>query len=493
MPVLTYLDFDLLIERAGDRYRARVLSSPGGNASRTFDLPFSREQLQIFVLTATGHREEAEGAAHRVAGDAGDQDLRQSAVRGGVRRRGARLPPPVPARHGARWHRPADPASAGRLGRRPRDEGRRDRGRRDRRAVRRALGVPLRLGRRRLPLPLERVTRRSLSGSPPADRTDRGATPASDPRHDLRTERRGRSRRRVRTGEGRTGAGGPGPRRARDDRLAGAGHPRAIAAPAPTEHVPRVPLHRARRLRPSRQGRRTALRDGEGQERSRQLGVPASALPEPPDAAARGPERVRGRTDRPHRSVRRRRAESPPRRSQRRDRHAVRDLRRRRDRSVVRVLHGARRRAPCRRGAGRGADRGVHPRERGGMGDPGALPPFPRRRDLRRRDPSAQAGRRGRGRGRQGRGEETNRATRADRRRRHLGARKGGRRRKDGRRDEVAPRTDLSASEASRRRCSRRDRRGHRRGRRRARRRPARRRHLVRARRRHLLLRSRHP
>jgi hypothetical protein len=54
VPVLTYLDFDLLIERAGDRYRARVLSSPGGNASRTFDLPFSREQLQIFVLTATG-------------------------------------------------------------------------------------------------------------------------------------------------------------------------------------------------------------------------------------------------------------------------------------------------------------------------------------------------------------------------------------------------------------------------------------------------------
>jgi Tol biopolymer transport system component len=54
VPVLTYLDFDLLIERAGDRYRARVLSSPGGNASRTFDLPFSREQLQIFVLTAVG-------------------------------------------------------------------------------------------------------------------------------------------------------------------------------------------------------------------------------------------------------------------------------------------------------------------------------------------------------------------------------------------------------------------------------------------------------
>lgn len=52
MAVLTYLDFDLLIERAGDRYRARVLRSPGGEASRSFELPFSREQLQIFVLKA---------------------------------------------------------------------------------------------------------------------------------------------------------------------------------------------------------------------------------------------------------------------------------------------------------------------------------------------------------------------------------------------------------------------------------------------------------
>jgi hypothetical protein len=54
MAVLTYVDFDLLIERAGSRYKARVLSSPGGSASRTFELPFSREQLQIFLLTAIG-------------------------------------------------------------------------------------------------------------------------------------------------------------------------------------------------------------------------------------------------------------------------------------------------------------------------------------------------------------------------------------------------------------------------------------------------------
>jgi hypothetical protein len=52
MAVLTYVDFDLLIERSGERYKARVLSSPGGSASRSFELPFSREQLQIFVLKA---------------------------------------------------------------------------------------------------------------------------------------------------------------------------------------------------------------------------------------------------------------------------------------------------------------------------------------------------------------------------------------------------------------------------------------------------------
>ena len=52
MAAFDYLDFDLLIERTGDRYRARVLSSPGGEARADFTLPFSREQLQIFVLKA---------------------------------------------------------------------------------------------------------------------------------------------------------------------------------------------------------------------------------------------------------------------------------------------------------------------------------------------------------------------------------------------------------------------------------------------------------
>jgi hypothetical protein len=52
MAAFEYLDFDLLVERTGDRYRARVLSSPGGEASTDFTLPFTSEQLQIFVLKA---------------------------------------------------------------------------------------------------------------------------------------------------------------------------------------------------------------------------------------------------------------------------------------------------------------------------------------------------------------------------------------------------------------------------------------------------------
>ncbi len=47
---LSYLDFDLLIERAGDRYRARVLDSPAGEVSGEFAIPFSDTDLELFVL-----------------------------------------------------------------------------------------------------------------------------------------------------------------------------------------------------------------------------------------------------------------------------------------------------------------------------------------------------------------------------------------------------------------------------------------------------------
>jgi hypothetical protein len=46
---LRYLDFDLKIEREGDRYCARILSSPAGEASHVFDLPFS-DRLENLVL-----------------------------------------------------------------------------------------------------------------------------------------------------------------------------------------------------------------------------------------------------------------------------------------------------------------------------------------------------------------------------------------------------------------------------------------------------------
>ncbi len=45
-----YADFDLLIERTGKKYRARVLNSPAGPATHDFTLPFSDEKLENFIL-----------------------------------------------------------------------------------------------------------------------------------------------------------------------------------------------------------------------------------------------------------------------------------------------------------------------------------------------------------------------------------------------------------------------------------------------------------
>lgn len=48
MSALNYLDFDLLLDRVGNKYKARVLNSPAGNATHEFDAPFSREELRAF-------------------------------------------------------------------------------------------------------------------------------------------------------------------------------------------------------------------------------------------------------------------------------------------------------------------------------------------------------------------------------------------------------------------------------------------------------------
>ena len=48
--MLTYSDFDLLIESSGDGYRARVLDSPAGQATVDFKLPFSALEIENFLL-----------------------------------------------------------------------------------------------------------------------------------------------------------------------------------------------------------------------------------------------------------------------------------------------------------------------------------------------------------------------------------------------------------------------------------------------------------
>jgi len=48
------LDFDIAVEPAGDGYRARVLSSPAGEAQADFTLPFTEESLTILILRVVG-------------------------------------------------------------------------------------------------------------------------------------------------------------------------------------------------------------------------------------------------------------------------------------------------------------------------------------------------------------------------------------------------------------------------------------------------------
>lgn len=50
MSVKKYLNFDLLIEKSGNQYRARVLNSPTGEASLLFSAPFSDLELENFIL-----------------------------------------------------------------------------------------------------------------------------------------------------------------------------------------------------------------------------------------------------------------------------------------------------------------------------------------------------------------------------------------------------------------------------------------------------------
>ena len=48
-----HLDFDLLLERTPQGYRAHVISSPAGQATSEFALPFSEAELES-LLSRTG-------------------------------------------------------------------------------------------------------------------------------------------------------------------------------------------------------------------------------------------------------------------------------------------------------------------------------------------------------------------------------------------------------------------------------------------------------
>lgn len=60
----TYIDFDLLIERVGDKYRARVLNSPAGPASYEFKMPFSDDKLENFILRISQGRRRVRNLRH---------------------------------------------------------------------------------------------------------------------------------------------------------------------------------------------------------------------------------------------------------------------------------------------------------------------------------------------------------------------------------------------------------------------------------------------
>ena len=62
----TYLDFDILIEHAAQGYRAKVLDSPTGQAAAEFSLPYSSQEMEIFLLRLTRSLSEARRRVRRL-------------------------------------------------------------------------------------------------------------------------------------------------------------------------------------------------------------------------------------------------------------------------------------------------------------------------------------------------------------------------------------------------------------------------------------------
>jgi len=82
---VSYLDFDLLIRRAEGGYRAQVLSSPAGEATADFTLPFSALELENFVLRVG--RPRTRHPTHRLARDGSGKNPGRASLRGRLSRR----------------------------------------------------------------------------------------------------------------------------------------------------------------------------------------------------------------------------------------------------------------------------------------------------------------------------------------------------------------------------------------------------------------------
>ncbi|MBL9135840.1 MAG: CHAT domain-containing protein [Verrucomicrobiales bacterium] len=50
MPSQDYLDFDLRVEPADDGYRAVIVNAPGGHGTHAFQIPFTSDKLQVYLL-----------------------------------------------------------------------------------------------------------------------------------------------------------------------------------------------------------------------------------------------------------------------------------------------------------------------------------------------------------------------------------------------------------------------------------------------------------
>ena len=65
---IKYLNFDLLVERSGAGYLAKVLESPDGESSEYFEVPFSQREVEDFFIQIGHTRSTESSEARRIHG-----------------------------------------------------------------------------------------------------------------------------------------------------------------------------------------------------------------------------------------------------------------------------------------------------------------------------------------------------------------------------------------------------------------------------------------